>query len=727
MIRWNSTTTSLWAIAWVVGLLLSNAGIARAQTQGVTISEDAATYTLDNGIVKAMVAKASGDLVSLKYKNLEMLATFLKPDGTPDLEKDPPGEQLNGLNRQMTDHQYGFWSHDAMGPAGTGAAIAKITIDPRTNGGERGEVSVKGISNGRKMGTGPGARPANPGNAPHVPGEPGNFIADIEIRWALGRGDSGVYTYCQFQHTQDYAASTITEARFCVKLADYFDWMSVTDDEHHNKLYPASLREGDKYIYTSNQFNNPAFGWSSTTKNVGFFIINPSNEYMSGGPTKIEFLGHRDTNTIAAPCVLNYWRSSHYGGADVTVANGEQWTKVIGPFMLYVNSGADSQSIYTDAKAQAAVQQKAWPFNWVKGVDYPVASERATVKGQLVLTDPQAKSSMLPNLLVGLTAPAYQLPGFGGGPGRTIDWQQDAKHYEFWVRGNEDGSFQIPNVRPGTYTMHAFADGVLGEFAKANVTVESGKPLDMGKITWTPVRKGKQLWEIGMPNRGGREFFKGDVYWTPKIGMSFATLFPADPIFTIGKSDYAKDWFFLHVPRFDEPMSAAAAAAAAARGPARGGRGPATASALARGGGPATAPGARFGGRGNLSYGDLFGPAAMGKATTYTIAFDMPAAVHGKATLRTAYVGRGTRTIAVAVNDKPAGQISLPIGDGVISDHGQHGIWIENEFAFDASLLRHGQNTLKLTVPEGNVNSGVIYDYLRLELDESALPSAMAQ
>jgi rhamnogalacturonan endolyase len=117
----------------------------------------------------------------------------------------------------------------------------------------------------------------------------------------------------------------------------------------------------------------------------------------------------------------------------------------------------------------------------------------------------------------------------------------------------------------------------------------------------------------------------------------------------------------------------------------------------------------------------------MGKATTYTIAFDMPAATHGKATLRTAYVGRGTRTIAVAVNDKPAGQISLPIGDGVISDHGQHGIWIENEFAFDASLLNQGSNTLKLTVPEGNVNNGVIYDYLRLELDESAQPGAMAQ
>ena len=46
-------------------------------------------------------------------------------------------------------------------------------------------------------------------------------------------------------------------------------------------------------------------------------------EYISGGPTKVEFLGHRDTNSVAAPCVLNYWRSSHYGGALVDLAAGE--------------------------------------------------------------------------------------------------------------------------------------------------------------------------------------------------------------------------------------------------------------------------------------------------------------------------------------------------------------------------------------------------------------------
>ena len=108
----------------------------------VTVSEDDATFTLDNGIVTAMVAKSSGDLVSLKFKGREMFATFLKPDGQPDLRRDPPGENLNGLNRGMTDHQYGFWSHDAMGQTNSlPKAIARITIDPRTKGPNPGQTS----------------------------------------------------------------------------------------------------------------------------------------------------------------------------------------------------------------------------------------------------------------------------------------------------------------------------------------------------------------------------------------------------------------------------------------------------------------------------------------------------------------------------------------------------------------------------------------------------------
>lgn len=633
----------------------------------VTIREDADTYTLDNGIVAARVAKASGDLVSLRYKNLEMLATFLTPDGQPDLKRDPPGANPNGLNRGMTDHQYGFWSHDAMGPRDTDPAIARITIDPKSNGGQRAEVSIKGISNGRRMGTGPGATAQ------------GDFVADIDIRYALGRGDSGVYTYCAFEHRPEYAASSLTEARFCAKLNDFFDWMSVSSNR--NKHYPKGLREGDKYVYTVVQWENPAFGWSSTTKQVGFYILNPSMEYMSGGPTKVEFQGHRDTNPTAAPCVLNYWRSSHYGGAEVSVAKGEHWTKVIGPFLLYVNSGPDPQAMFADARAQQRKEAAAWPYGWVQGVDYPHAGERASVKGRIVLNDPLMPDAKMRHVMVGLTAPAYESPAIGRRPSHTVDWQRDAKHYEFWVRAQDDGRFEIPKVRPGHYTLHAFADGVLGEFVKTEISVGAGRNLDLGKLDWQPVRHGRQLWDVGIPNRNGSEFFRGDVYYEPDISLQYARLFPNDVNYFVGKSDFKKDWFFQQVPHNEDP---------------------------------------------NARPQPFFGVRARGRATPFAIHFNLPQAPRGQATLRLAICGTGARSIDVTVNDESAGRIERLPGDGVIARHGIQGIWYERDLAFDASLMKKGENVLKLIVPAGPVNNGVIYDYVRLELDPSVAPPGAA-
>ena len=47
----------------------------------------------------------------------------------------------------------------------------------------------------------------------------------------------------------------MTEARFAAKLADMFDWM--TRRREARQAFPRDLREGDKYIYTAVQFENP--------------------------------------------------------------------------------------------------------------------------------------------------------------------------------------------------------------------------------------------------------------------------------------------------------------------------------------------------------------------------------------------------------------------------------------------------------------------------------------
>jgi rhamnogalacturonan endolyase len=608
------------------GAVLSTARAAE-DVPPVTVIEDDATFTLANGSVTARVSKRSGDLVSLKYKNLELLGA--------------------------SGHAGGYWSHAASGPRSS----SSITIDPKNNDGERGEVSVKAISAGAALGNGPG----------------GSTIADIEIRYTLGRGDSGVYTYSIFTHKAEYPATSVGEARFCAKLnGKVFDYMTI--DANRRKVMPkpedwdkgtqlnmkevrrltTGIYSGQvehKYDYSAIQFEIPAFGWSSTEHKIGCWFVNPSIEYLSGGPTKVELTGHLDNNAGAAPTLLNYWRGSHYGGSSCAIARDETWTKVIGPFLIYCNSGADHDKLWKDALARAAKEAEAWPYGWVSGVDYPLKNQRGTVAGKMTVVDPLTPMSKVSNLLVGMTPQSAS--------GKAVDWQLDAKSYQFWVRADEKGNFRIPNIRPGTYTLHAIANGVLGEFSKADVVVAAGKTVEVGALEWKPVRYGKQIWEIGVPNRSAEEFKHGDKYWVWGMYNDYAKEFPNDVNFIIGKSDWSKDWNYAQPPR-------------------------------------------------------------DGKPTTWTVSFDLAEAPKGKATLRLAICGsRGRSGIEVAVNDKSAGGTGPLLDSGVMHRDGIRGYWQEKNVSFEASLLKAGTNVIKLTNPGRKWVEGVLYDYLRLEVEES--------
>lgn len=155
--------------------------------------------------------------------------------------------------------------------------------------------------------------------------------------------------------------------------------------------------------------------------------------------------------------------------------------------------------------------------------------------------------------------------------------------------------------------------------------------------------------------------------------LEYAKRFPNDVQFVVGTSVAGKDWFFQHVPH-SEP--------AAGSTPLRGGN--------------------------------------TGRATPYAIRFALPSAPKGRAILRVALCGGGAREIEVKVNGQVVGTIDRLLVDGAINRHSIQGLWYEREVPFDAALLTTGSNVLTLTVPGGPVNNGVIYDYLRLELEATA-------
>ena len=739
----------------------------------VKVADEGNAFTLSNGIVTATINKRNGDLETLIYKGIDTMG--------------------------HDQGRAGYWEEDPSAAARVGGLSQSITIDPAKNGGERAEVSIKGVTRGDPSA---GLTPGSPGGA-----QGGMVNCDLEIRYAMGRGESGVHVYAIFSHPENYGPLNVPESRYITKLNQTFNWISVDADRNMLECAPTDWGTGvvvhakeqrimsqgvykdsveHKYSYTAVQYKIPAYGWSSTKDHIGVWFINPTIEYLSGGASKCELVCHYGDNGDPDPIILDYWRGTHYGGgASCSVPAGEKWSKVIGPIYVYVNSLAEfktpskadmetlaategnptvpaawtenATALWKDALAQAKTERANWPYDWVNGVDYPHKNERGTVTGQLVLEDPQAATMRLPNLTVGLAYPdaapgvgaggagrggapaavaggaerggvapgaggaggggpggARGAGGFGGrGRGRGFgfgfgfgggDYVHDAKHYQFWADGSADGRFTINDVRPGKYTLHAWADGVLGEFAQTNITVEAGKPLDLGKLAWKPVRYGKQVWEIGEANRSAREFLKGDGadYWLWGWPLRYALLFPHDLTYTIGKSDYHKDWFFEEVPHAES----LAFVNPEAKDPANQRFGWVKAESLEQY--PQTNT------RGPWQ---VYG---QGRATTWTIKFNMDKASQGTAALRVALAGAdGQGGLAVSVNGKEAGVIR-PRATNALRYNTDKGIWQEQTLKFDAALLKPGENQMELTVPAGEVTSGVVYDYLRLELDEGA-------
>ena len=105
----------------------------------------------------------------------------------------------------------------------------------------------------------------------------------------------------------------------------------------------------------------------------------------------------------------------------------------------------------------------------------------------------------------------------------------------------------------------------------------------------------------------------------------------------------------------------------------------------------------------------------------------MPEQPKGKATLRLALAGTEARSLDVGVNGEDVATVTGMPNTSPIHRNSDRSYWQQKYVQFDASLLKSGQNVMSLTVPAGPVTAGIMYDYLRLELDESAAPSLTKQ
>lgn len=457
------------------------------------VKDEGDLIVLDNGIVSATINKSGAHIKSYKYKGFEML-------------KD------------------GYYSMDG----GTGyTQPSHCEVFVKVNTAKLADIVFKSTWQ-------PGLR---------------QQAFDIECHYVIEKGTSGIYCYALLTHPVSYPKTRVGEWRYVWKVPeDFFDHimvdslrnMELPTQADYSKAKHTSIPESVKltsgvkagtyeckYGYSVEYYDVGTYGQASNKYKVGGWAVLGGYDFFNDGPSQA------DLNAASGTILVHFGRD-HYAGSGTSVEAGEQWGKVFGPYLLYVNSGTDAKTMWADAKRKVVEEKAKWPYAWLTNtLEYPAVTERGKVSGTFMVNDPFKPTVKGGNAWVGLTTPG-------------VDWEKDSKTYQYWVKADANGKFIIPNIRPGKYTLHAYVTGAVGEFAKESITIKQGDNGNIGNLTWNiPRDKGKLIWEIGIPDRTAREFKFGKQYWNSFMWETYSPYFSNPLVYTVGKSDWHNDWNYV--------------------------------------------------------------------------------------------------------------------------------------------------------------------------------------
>jgi rhamnogalacturonan endolyase len=170
---------------------------------------------------------------------------------------------------------------------------------------------------------------------------------------------------------------------------------------------------------------------------------------------------------------MNVAVSGHYGAGSIDLAKDEEWSKFVSPVLWYFTNkkGADA---FAAARAQYKTEVAQWPYAWINNPYFPLKAGRGRVSGRYSVR-PLVKGDPFPDCrpsTIVLTAPVAT-----AGP-----WENQGKGYFAYTSGiAANCDFSINDVRPGTYELHAFTNGVEGEYTHPTlITVTAGQTTGLG-------------------------------------------------------------------------------------------------------------------------------------------------------------------------------------------------------------------------------------------------------
>ncbi|MFB9769237.1 polysaccharide lyase family protein [Lactiplantibacillus modestisalitolerans] len=265
-----------------------------------------------------------------------------------------------------------------------------------------------------------------------------------------------------------------------------------------------------KYDYAGYLSENPF--WGQYGSKYGLWFIPTDRSYFPSGPLNQDLLLHYDG------LILNYLTASHFGTGDTLV--DPDWHKFYGPWCVLVT---DQPHPLAAVKQRVKQEQAAWPYQWVQDDNYPLAlgtaSGQVTVDGQT----PQDHYEVV------LAQPSQN--------GETFMRQRTG--YIYYAETDDQGHFEINNVRPDNYTAYAYAKGgrLVGTYHWDDQSVAAGTN-DLGALD-IATDHAKLIWQIGTSTHTADGFKFSDQL----RNHIWKDLVPNNLTYHVGEP--SDDWYYL--------------------------------------------------------------------------------------------------------------------------------------------------------------------------------------
>lgn len=304
------------------------------------------------------------------------------------------------------------------------------------------------------------------------------------------------------------------------QYSDYFTKYTFADTWRDHKVHGV-------YSDGSTSDDGSTFG--------AWFVMNTIDTYF-GGPT------HSDLTVDGI--VYNYIVSNHHGAPTPNMTNG--FDRTFGPGYYHFNKGAAGASLEELRADAAQYADPLWNADFYESIaeyvpGYVAPSKRGVWKGRIRLPD----NAKRPIAVLCQEGVDYQ------------DNVLDTMTYQYWADIDpKTGKVEIKNVKPGSYRLTVYANGIFGQYEQEGIVISTGRTTKTTLI-WHPESGGTELWRIGYPDKSGGDWKHGcsphpghplhpeeyRIYWA---AYDYLHDFPNGVRFHVGKSIESQDMNYIH-------------------------------------------------------------------------------------------------------------------------------------------------------------------------------------